>query len=102
MNNKRQGGYTVISILNYDEYQKSEQQVEQQMNNTCTTDEQQMNTNKNDKNIIIYYIYNKYLQLFKNCKTFSEKIKIQRDLMNDEDYKKLTDEQQEKIFKELI
>lgn len=38
--------FRIIKIKNWDTYQASEQQ----MNNRCTTDEQQMNTNKKDKN----------------------------------------------------
>ena len=41
----------LITILNWDLYQKSEQQNEQQVNNKRTTSEQQVNTNKNDKNV---------------------------------------------------
>ena len=37
----------LISILNWEEYQSSEQQ----MNNKCTTNEQQVNTNKNVNNV---------------------------------------------------
>ena len=40
----------LISILNWNEYQESEQQTAQQVNNNCTTSEQQVNTNKNIKN----------------------------------------------------
>lgn len=47
--------FTLITIVNYDNYQKSEQQneqsSEQQMNNKRTTNEQQMNTNNNDNNV---------------------------------------------------
>lgn len=43
--------YTVISIVNYDVYQKREQDNEQQMNSKRTTDEQPMNTNNNDNNV---------------------------------------------------
>lgn len=39
--------YRIITIKNWNEYQ----QTEQQMNNSCAADEQQMNTNKNDKNV---------------------------------------------------
>ncbi|WP_179088649.1 hypothetical protein [Paenibacillus amylolyticus] len=46
-NNKR-----LISILSWADYQSSEQQNEQQMNNKRTTDEQPVNTNKNVKNLI--------------------------------------------------
>lgn len=41
----------LISIVNWNEYQESEQQNEQQVNNDCTTSEQRVNTNKNVKNI---------------------------------------------------
>lgn len=41
----------LITILNWDEYQKGEQQIEQRVNNERTTDEQQVNTNKNVKNV---------------------------------------------------
>lgn len=40
----------LITILNWQEYQSSEQQTEQQVNNKRTTSEQQLNTNKNVKN----------------------------------------------------
>ena len=40
----------LISIVNWQEYQSSEQQIEQQVNNERTTDEQRVNTNKNVKN----------------------------------------------------
>ena len=49
--------YTVISILNYDMYQKNEQVIEQQMNNKRTTNEQSMNTNNNDNNVNKIYLY---------------------------------------------
>ena len=42
---------SLISIVNWELYQGSEQQDEQQMNNKRTTDEQLVNTNKNIKNI---------------------------------------------------
>lgn len=41
----------LITVLNWEQYQKSEQQNEQQVNNKWTTSEQQVDTNKNDKNI---------------------------------------------------
>jgi len=40
----------LISIVNWDSYQSSEQQSEQPLNNQRTTSEQPVNTNKNDKN----------------------------------------------------
>lgn len=41
----------LISIVNWEVYQCSEQHTEQQVNNKRTTTEQQLNTNKNIKNI---------------------------------------------------
>lgn len=41
----------LITILNWELYQNSEQQIEQQVNNKRTTSEQQVNTNKNEKNV---------------------------------------------------
>lgn len=40
----------LITVLNWQKYQNSEQQIEQQVNNNRTTSEQQVNTNKNIKN----------------------------------------------------
>jgi hypothetical protein len=42
----------LITILNWVEYQTTEQPVEQPVNNERTTDEQRVNTNKNVKNVI--------------------------------------------------
>lgn len=39
----------LISIVRWEEYQQIEQQIEQRVNNKCTTNAQQMHTNKNDK-----------------------------------------------------
>lgn len=41
----------IVTVLSWHEYQESEQQNEQQLNNKRTTTEQQLNTNKNVKNI---------------------------------------------------
>lgn len=41
----------LISILNWELYQQTEQQDEQQVNNERTTSEQRVNTNKNDNNV---------------------------------------------------
>lgn len=46
LNIKKTNKYSVVTILNWNEYQESEHQ----MNNKRTSDEQQMNTNKNVKN----------------------------------------------------
>ena len=41
---------SLITIVNWDKYQITEQQIEQQMNSNRTASEQQVNTNKNVKN----------------------------------------------------
>ena len=93
--------YTVISILNYDTYQKSEQVNEQQMNNKCTTDEQQMNTNNNDKNDNnIYLLFNKYKSELVG-KSFQEKVKLIAKIKNTEEYNKLSLNEQYQLFAEL-
>lgn len=43
---------TLITIVNWCNYQKNEQQIEQQLNNKWTTTEQQLNTNNNVNNEI--------------------------------------------------
>jgi hypothetical protein len=43
------GKFRIISILNWNKYQASEQEIEQQVNNTRTTGEQQVNTDKKVK-----------------------------------------------------
>ena len=90
--------YTVISIVNYDTYQKSEQDNEQQMNSKRTTDEQQMNTNNNDKNIYLYLL-NRYRR--ENRKDFNEYMKKMRELREDPQYELLTSEEQNKITAEI-
>jgi hypothetical protein len=40
----------LITVLNWEDYQESEQQIEQQVNNKRTTSEQQVNTNNSDNN----------------------------------------------------
>lgn len=42
--------YSVITIINWDKYQSTEQQNEQQVNNERTTSEQRLNTNNNVNN----------------------------------------------------
>ncbi len=43
--------FRIITIVNWDKYQKNEQQTDSKANNKRTTDEQQTDTNKNDKNV---------------------------------------------------
>lgn len=82
--------YTVISILNYDMYQKNEQVIEQQMNNKRTTNEQSMNTNNNDNNVNKIYLYFINKSNEKNPRTFNEKMKFLNEIQKDAEYSKLT------------
>lgn len=95
--------YTVISIVNYDTYQKSEQDNEQQMNNKCTTNEQQMNTNNNvnnDNNIYII-LFNKYKERIEK-ENANKKINIITECQNSSEYALLTIEEQSKLFYDLM
>lgn len=47
---RKTNAFRLITIINYDDYQKSEQQSEQPVDNQWTTGEQPVNTNKNEKN----------------------------------------------------
>lgn len=96
--------YTVISIVNYDIYQKSEQDNEQQMNNRCTTDEQSMNTNNNDNNdnnIIYINLFNKYKEQIKK-ENANKKINIIAECQKSEEYSLLTQEEQDNLFYDLM
>ena len=65
----------LITIVNYDSYQVSEQQTEQQVNNKRTTSEQQVNTNNNDNN------ENKFsLQDFENEQVWKESLLLKHKL----------------------
>lgn len=89
----------LITILNWEEYQTTEQQIEQQLNNNRTTSEQQVNTNKNDKNDknIIYSeisdLYNSicisYPKLIKLSDARKKAIKARLNLYTVDDFKKL-------------
>lgn len=96
--------YTVISIVNYDIYQKSEQDNEQQMNNRCTTDEQSMNTNNNDNNdnnIIYINLFNKYKEQIEK-ENANKKINIIVECQKCKEYSLLTQEEQDKLFYDLM
>ena len=59
--------------------------------------------NDNKQEYIIYLnLLNKYNNKFKMCTTWFEKLKLQKDLINDEDYKRLTKERQDELYKSLM
>ncbi|PKE35782.1 hypothetical protein CW670_07505 [Macrococcoides caseolyticum] len=55
VNRKVTNKYTIVKLINWQVYQgeesRIEHQIEHQMNNRCTSDEQQMNTNKKVKKV---------------------------------------------------
>jgi hypothetical protein len=78
----------LISILSWHEYQSSEQQVEQQLNNNWTTDEQQLNTNKNVKK--------------ERAKEIKKKEYAEFVFMTEDELKKLEDKYGEENAKRMI
>lgn len=95
--------YTIISIVNYDMYQKNEQDNEQQMNNKCTADEQPMNTNNNvnNDNNIYFNLFNKYKEQIEK-ENAGRKFLIISACKKDDDYLKLTLDEQNQLFMELM
>lgn len=88
----------LISIINWNEYQQSEQRIEQQVNNERTTSEQLVNTNNNDNNIYLY-LFNKYK--VENRGSFSEYMKKTKALREDEKWELLTKEEQTRLMSEI-
>ena len=70
------------------------------MNNKRTTDEQQMNTNNNDKNIYIY-LFNKYKERIEK-ENANKKISLITECQNCSEYALLTNEEQDKLFYDLM
>lgn len=96
----------LVTIVNWNEYQHSEQPNEQQVNNNRTTNEQQVNTNKNVKNInndknIYLYLYNIYRSKVKEA-GFSQKIKIMSECKNTKEYGELSYEDKTRLYAELM
>lgn len=91
--------YTVISIVNYDTYQKNEQVIEQQMNSKRTADEQPMNTNNNVKNIYLF-LFNKYKKQIEEQP--KRTIQIIGEMKKTSDYELLTLEEQDQLFLDLM
>ncbi|MFR3919864.1 MAG: hypothetical protein ACLTXD_01745 [Clostridia bacterium] len=88
----------LISIINWNEYQQSEQRIEQQVNNERTTSEQLVNTNNNDNNIYLC-LFNKYK--VENRRSFSEYMKKTKALREDEKWDLLTKEEQTRLMSEI-
>lgn len=88
----------LISIINWNEYQQSEQRIEQPVNNERTTNEQPVNTNNNDNNIYLY-LFNKYK--VEDRRSFSEYMKKTKALREDEKWDLLTKEEQTRLMSEI-
>jgi hypothetical protein len=87
---------SLITILNWNKYQQSEQQNEQQMNNKRTTTEHKQECKE-------YYInlFNKYKARIDN-ENAREKIHIITECQKSEEYSKLSLEEQDKLFYDLM
>lgn len=92
LNIKKTNKYSIVSIVNWHEYQETEHQ----MNNKCTTNEQQMNTNKNVKNVKnnntrkqVYEDDSIYIML---AKYFVEQIKQNNSNFKEPNYQKWADD----------
>lgn len=67
-----------------------------------TAQGQHGDTNNNDNNILYLTLFNKYKERMREAKYFSNKIHIQKELRDDEEYLKLSREEQDKLFRELM
>lgn len=98
INIKSNNKFSVISIEKWEDYQVDELNF----NNKITTNQQQTNTNKNVKNIY-FILFNKYKGLFNFQQSPDEKQKIFFEYCaKDIEYKKLTNEEQTKLYTRLL
>ena len=94
---------SLVTILNWQQYQKNDQQNITQMTNNRPTSDQQVTTNNkvnNDNNIIFNLLLNKYKQNFPT--SFREKTKIITEIQNSDDYIKLTEQEQNDLFYKMM
>lgn len=93
----------LISILNWEQYQSNDNENDKQMINKCETTDKQLITNKNVKNDNNIYItlFNKYKEQIEK-ENAARKFLIISECKRDEDYLKLSEEEQEKLFYELM
>ena len=107
--------YTLVTIEKYSDYQdntqendiQNDKQKDKRMTNERQTNDKQMTTNKNEKNDkndknIYLMLFKKYKERIRAIKYWSEKIILINQLRNEESYLGLTNEQQEKLFEELM
>ena len=91
---------SLITILNWNEYQQNKQQNEQQMNNKRTTTEHKQEYK--EYNNIYLFLFNKYKEQFSCEKTLKEKQEIFKKIMQENNYKDLSEYEQTKLYTELI
>lgn len=84
---------SLITILKWDEYQK----VNNEMNNKRTTSE-----HKQECNNIYIYLFNIYKGKIQSTTSWREKIKIISELKEHPDYLKLSLEEQQDLFNDLM
>lgn len=102
--------YTLISITKYDFYQDNNKKITNEVTSNETNDQQtnnkQITTNNKDNkynnNNIYINLFNKYTERVRATKWFGEKIKVMSELEKDEDYLKLSYEDRDRLFKELM
>lgn len=96
--------YTLVTIAKYNDYQFTDENIASKITNNQTNEQQtnnkQITTNKNDKNIYSF-IYNKYKSEIQNANS-REKILIIGKCKECEEYSKLTLEEQDKLFLDLM
>lgn len=94
----------LITILNWNKYQSADKKNDKQMINKCETTDKQLITNNNVKNVnnIYLFLFNKYKRQFSFLKSTEEKQEIFRKCMNEKKYKKLTQEEQTKLYTRLM
>lgn len=91
----------LITILNWEQYQSNDNQDDKQMINKCETTDKQLITNKNVKNNYIYInLLNKYRERIEEEP--KRTIQIISELKRCADYEKLTVEEQDNLFYELM
>ena len=77
-------------------------------NGTCprtgkgTTKGQVGDTNNNDNNIIYFNLFNKYKEQILDTNYYGQKIKLISDLKQEQEYELLSEEEQNRLFNELI
>lgn len=95
----------LITILNWDKYQDDDKQFDKQMINECETNDKQLITNKNvknDNNILYLNLFNKYKEKVAKIQFWVEKIRLINQMKEENDYLKLTNEEQENIVNDLL